>query len=77
MSSLMIAAAALGLGVYTVSLGGEWTEAELKEKRMVSSALLEFCCDYRLQSVIPRSIDIRNRSFDEVGTNGSKSHRRV
>ena len=44
MSSLMIAAAALGLGVYTVSLGGEWTEAELKEKRMVSSVLLEFCC---------------------------------
>jgi hypothetical protein len=44
MSSLMIAAAALGLGVYAASLGGEWTEAELKEKKMVSSALLEFCC---------------------------------
>lgn len=30
----MVGAAALGLGVYAVSLGGEWTEAELKEKRM-------------------------------------------
>ncbi|KAF9783789.1 HAD-like protein [Thelephora terrestris] len=34
MSKLMIGIAALGLGVYAASLGGEWTEAELKEKRM-------------------------------------------
>ena len=36
----MAGVAALGLGLYAVSLGGEWTEAELKEKRMVSSTLL-------------------------------------
>ena len=35
MSSLMVGVAALGLGMYAVTLGGEWTEAELKEKRMV------------------------------------------
>jgi import inner membrane translocase subunit TIM50 len=27
---------AVGLGLYTVSLGGEWTAEELKEKRLVS-----------------------------------------
>ena len=32
----MVGLAALGLGMYAVSLSGEWTEAELKEKRMVS-----------------------------------------
>jgi len=42
MSRLMVGAAALGLGMYATSLGGEWTEAELKEKRMVSSTLLAF-----------------------------------
>lgn len=31
----MIGVAALGFGMYAVSLGGEWTEAELKEKKMV------------------------------------------
>ena len=36
MSGFMVGVAALGLGMYAVSLGGEWTEAELKEKRMVS-----------------------------------------
>jgi import inner membrane translocase subunit TIM50 len=40
MSKLMIGIAALGLGVYAASLGGEWTEAELKEKRMVSSTFI-------------------------------------
>lgn len=30
----MIGLAALGLGMYAVSLGGEWTEEELKEKKM-------------------------------------------
>jgi len=39
----MVGAAALGLGMYAVTLSGEWTEAELKEKKMVSSALLAFC----------------------------------
>jgi len=38
----MVGAAALGLGMYAVSLSGEWTEAELKEKRMVSPTLLAF-----------------------------------
>ena len=44
MSRLMIGAAVLGLGMYATSLGGEWTEAELKEKKMVSSPSLAFCC---------------------------------
>jgi len=39
----MVGVAALGLGMYAVSLGGEWTEAELKEKKMVNSALLALC----------------------------------
>ena len=37
MSRLMTGVAVLGLGMYAASLGGEWTEAELKEKKMVSS----------------------------------------
>jgi len=40
----MTGVAALGLGMYAASLGGEWTEAELKEKKMVSPPLLVFCC---------------------------------
>jgi len=35
----MVGAAALGLGMYAMSLGGEWTEEELKEKKMVSSVM--------------------------------------
>jgi len=37
MSRLMAGVAVLGLGMYAASLSGEWTEAELKEKKMVSS----------------------------------------
>ena len=44
MSRLMVGVAALGLGMYAASLGGEWTEAELKEKKMVNSPLLMFRC---------------------------------
>ena len=33
----MAGVAVLGLGMYAASLSGEWTEAELKEKKMVSS----------------------------------------
>jgi mitochondrial import inner membrane translocase subunit TIM50 len=44
MSSLMVGAAALGLGLYAVSLSGEWTEAELKEKRMVGPTLRPLAC---------------------------------
>ena len=42
MSTLMVGVAALGLGMYAVTLGGEWTEAELKEKKMVSSLRWRF-----------------------------------
>ena len=38
----MVGVAALGLGMYAVTLGGEWTEAELKEKKMVSSLRWRF-----------------------------------
>ena len=43
MSRLMAGAAVLGLGLYATSLGGEWTETELKEKKMASSTLLQSC----------------------------------
>jgi hypothetical protein len=39
MTRLLLGVATLGLGMYAVSLGGEWTEEELKEKKMVSSSL--------------------------------------
>jgi len=32
----MAGAAVVGLGIYAASLSGEWTEVELKEKKMVS-----------------------------------------
>jgi len=34
LGQVSLAMLALGLGMYTVSLGGEWTPEELKEKRM-------------------------------------------
>ena len=43
MSKLMIGVAALGLGAYAASLSGEWTEEELKEKKMVCSTLAFSC----------------------------------
>lgn len=44
MTRLLLGVATLGLGMYAVSLGGEWTEAELKEKKMVNSSLPVLRC---------------------------------
>ena len=44
MTRLMAGVAVLGLGMYAASLSGEWTEAELKEKKMVNSSLSVLRC---------------------------------
>ena len=75
MSSLMVGVAALGLGMYAISLGGEWTEAELKEKRMVR--FRSIAASSAVTDHYPCSTVIRYRSFDQVGTNGGESQRCV
>jgi hypothetical protein len=74
MSKLMIGTAVVGLGMYAASLGGEWTEAELKEKRMVSSAVLALSRAILSGTRILLPVDVRDSPFDEVGTDSGESH---
>lgn len=74
MSNLMVGVAALGLGMYAVSLGGEWTEEELKEKKMAS---LRRRHPVKLLNVVRIYADIRNCAFNKVGANSGESRQRV
>ena len=73
----MAGVAVLGLGMYAASLSGEWTEAELKEKKMVSWHYLTFYCVVVNYNHCPAPVDVGERAFDEVGANGRESQWRV
>jgi mitochondrial import inner membrane translocase subunit TIM50 len=65
MSRMSMVLVALGLGFYTFSLGSEWTEQELKEKRMVKPFYNENFSS--LNHVLLAHLDSRECSFNEMG----------
>ena len=77
MSNFMMGAVVLGAGIYAVSLGGEWTEEELKAKKMVRSALFAISRMVADRDRFLRSSDIGDRPFDEMGANSREGERRV
>ena len=58
-------------GMYAMSLGGERTETELREK-MVSSSSLAFVAWLSTTFHVLHPVDVKEYALDEAGMNGSE-----